>query len=129
MEQFSSQVQEYLEQLPGTSDSVLYSLKKSGISPFTGKPVPYTEDISQGVGETVEFPPLSSGKPRRPEQRTVEKTYRISDVKLRSAARVLREMLQLGTKLSAQAKAAVTYLQNTNRETFGDVLRDLVQPL
>ncbi len=125
MEQFSSQVQEYLEQLPGTGDSVLYSLKKTGISPFTGKPVPYTEDISQGVGETVEFPPLKSGKPRRPEQRTVEKTYRISDVKLRTAARVLRELLQMGSKLSAQAKAAVSYLQNTNRETFGDVLRDL----
>lgn len=125
MEEFSSQVQEYLKQLPGTGDSVLYSLKKSGISPFTGKPVPYTEDISLGVGETVDYAPMPSGKPRRPEQRTTEKTYRISDVKLRSAARVLREMLQLGTKLSAQAKAAVTYLQNTNRETFGDVLRDL----
>jgi hypothetical protein len=125
MEQFSSQVQEYLELLPGQGEGVLFSLKKSGISPFTGKPVPYTEDISQGVGETVDYAPLPSGKPRRPEQRTVEKTYRISDVKLRSAARVLREMLQLGTKLSAQAKAAVTYLTNTNRETFGDVLRDL----
>ena len=125
MEQFSSQVQEYLEQLPGTGDSVLSSLKKTGISPFTGKPVPYTEDISQLVGETAEFPPLESGKPRRPEQRTVEKTYRISDVKLRTAARVLRELLQMGSKLSAQAKAAVSYLQNTNRETFGDVLRDL----
>jgi hypothetical protein len=87
--------------------------------------VPYTEDISQLVGETAEFPPLESGKPRRPEQRTVEKTYRISDVKLRTAARVLRELLQMGSKLSAQAKAAVSYLQNTNRETFGDVLRDL----
>jgi len=127
MEEFSAQVQSYLDQSSGKGAGVQIS-KKSTAAPATGSfrgVIPYTEDISQGVNETVEYAPLSSGKPRRPEQRTVSKTYKISDTKLRSAVRVLREMVQLGGKLSAAAKAASTYLQNSNRETFGDALRDV----
>jgi hypothetical protein len=131
MEEFSAQVQSYLDQSSGKGTGVQIS-KKSAAAPATGSfrgVMPYTEDISQGVSETVEYAPLSSGKPRRPEQRTVSKTYKISDTKLRSAVRVLREMVQLGGKLSAPAKAASTYLQNTNRETFGDALRDVAYDL
>ena len=131
MEEFSAQVQSYLDQSSGKGTGVQIS-KKSTAAPATGPfrgVIPYTEDISQGVNETVEYPPLSSGKPRRPEQRTTSKTYKISDTKLRSAVRVLREMVQLGGKLSAPAKAASTYLQNTNRETFGDALRDVAYDL
>ena len=127
MEEFSAQVQEYLKQLPGKGAGVQIS-KRSAAAPATGEfrgVMPYTEDISQGVGESVTYAPLESGKPRRPEQRVVEKKYQISDTKLRSAVRVLREMVQMGTKLTTQAKAAATYLQNTSRETFGDALRDL----
>ena len=131
MEEFSGQVQSYLDQSSGKGTGVQIS-KKSAAAPATGSfrgVMPYTEDISQGVSETVEYAPLSSGKPRRPEQRTISKTYKISDTKLRSAVRVLREMVQLGGKLSAAAKAASTYLQNTNRETFGDALRDVAYDL
>ena len=131
MEEFSAQVQSYLDQSSGKGTGVQIS-KKSAAAPATGSfrgVMPYTEDISQGVSETVEYAPLSSGKPRRPEQRTVSKTYKISDTKLRSAVRVLREMVQLGGKLSAAAKAASTYLQNSNRETFGDALRDVAYDL
>jgi len=127
MEEFSAQVQSYLDQLSGKTEGVQIS-KKSAAAPATGQfrgVMPYTEDISQGVSATLEYPPLSSGKPRRPEQRLTEKKYQISDTKLRPAVRVLREMVQMGTKLTAQAKAAATYLRNTNRETFGDALRDL----
>ncbi len=127
MEEFSAQVQEYLKQLPGKGEGVQIS-KRSAAAPATGEfrgVMPYTEDISQGVGEAVTYAPLESGKPRRPEQRVVEKKYQISDTKLRSAVRVLREMVQMGTKLTTQAKAAATYLQNTSRETFGDALRDV----
>jgi hypothetical protein len=131
MEEFSAQVQSYLDQSSGKGAGVQIS-KKSAAAPATGSfrgVMPYTEDISQGVSETVEYAPLSSGKPRRPEQRTVSKTYKISDTKLRSAVRVLREMVQLGGKLSAPAKAASTYLQNSSRETFGDALRDVAYDL
>jgi hypothetical protein len=131
MEEFSAQVQSYLDQSSGKGEGVQIS-KKSAAAPATGSfrgVMPYTEDISQGVSETVEYAPLSSGKPRRPEQRTVSKTYKISDTKLRSAVRVLREMVQLGGKLSAPAKAASTYLQNSSRETFGDALRDVAYDL
>lgn len=131
MEEFSGQVQSYLDQSSGKGTGVQIS-KKSAAAPATGSfrgVMPYTEDISQGVSETVEYAPLSSGKPRRPEQRTISKTYKISDTKLRSAVRVLREMVQLGGKLSAATKAASTYLQNTNRETFGDALRDVAYDL
>ena len=131
MEEFSGQVQSYLDQSSGKGTGVQIS-KKSAAAPATGSfrgVMPYTEDISQGVSETVEYTPLSSGKPRRPEQRTVSKTYKISDTKLRSAVRVLRERVQLGGKLSAPAKAASTYLQNSSRETFGDALRDVAYDL
>ena len=124
MEEFSGQVQEYFKQLPGKGEGVQLP-RKSIPSRVTGTPIPYTEQVTQGVTETEVFPPLESGKPRRPSQRMVTKEYALSDTKLRAAVRVLREMASIGGKLSAPAKAALTYLRNRNRESFGDALRDL----
>ena len=124
MEEFSKQVQEYFEQLPGKGEGVQLP-RKSMPSKVTGTPIPYTEQISQGVTETDVFSPLESGKPRRPGQRVVTKEYAVSDTKLRAAVRVLREMADIGGKLSAPAKAALSYLRNRNRNSFGDALRDL----
>jgi hypothetical protein len=124
MEEFSKQVQEYFEQLPGKGEGVQLP-RKSMPSKVTGTPIPYTEQISQGVTETDVFSPLESGKPRRPGQRTVTKEYAVSDTKLRAAVRVLREMVDIGGKLGAPAKAALAYLRNRNRNSFGDALRDL----
>ena len=124
MEEFSGQVQEYFKQLPGKGEGVQIP-RKSIPSRVTGTPIPYTEQVTQGVTETEVFPPLESGKPRRPSQRMVTKEYALSDTKLRAAVRVLREMASIGGKLSAPAKAALTYLRNRNRESFGDALRDL----
>ena len=46
----------------------------------------------------------------------------INDNKLRAAALILKQMTG---KISPQAQAAITYLTNLNRATFGDAIRDL----
>jgi hypothetical protein len=46
----------------------------------------------------------------------------INDNKLRAAALILKQMTG---KISPQAQAAITYLTNLNRTTFGDAIRDL----
>lgn len=124
MEEFSGQVQEYFKQLPAKGEGIRIP-PKSIPSKVTGTPIPYTEEFKQGVVTTTTFEPLESGKPRRPSQGMVEKEYALSDTKLRAAVRVLREMADIGGKLSAPAKAALTYMRNLNRESFADALRDL----
>ena len=124
MEQFSGQVQEYFKQLPAKGEGIQLP-RKSMPSKVTGTPIPYKEEFTQGVTQTTTFEPLETGKPRRPHQGLKEKSYVLSDTKLRAAVRVLRDMADLGGKLSAPAKAALSYLRNRNRNSFNDALRDV----
>jgi hypothetical protein len=91
-------------------------------SQVTGTKIPYQETITTGATTTSAYAAPVAGKPRRPSQNIKEVVRDINDNKLRAAALVLKQMVG---KISPQAQAAITYLTNRNRETFGDALRDL----
>ena len=103
---------------------------KSIPSKVTGTPIPYREELNTGMGEFVFNEPESgTGKPRRPTMRQKARQFIISDTKVRSAVRVLRELVNIGSKLSDPAAAAATYFSNPARTTFGQALNDLAYDL
>lgn len=124
MDEFSSQVQEYVDQMVATGEGPLYNIRTSKMRPsqVTGTKLPYQEAITSTVTVTQRYETPLGEKPRRPSQGIKEIVRDINDNKLRAAALILKQMTG---KISPQAQAAITYLTNLNRSTFGDALRDL----
>jgi hypothetical protein len=124
MDEFSAQVQEYVDQVLATGEGPLSSIRTSKMRPsqVTGTKLPYQETITTGATVTQTYETPVGAKPRRPSQGVKEIVRDINDNKLRAAALILKQMTG---KISPQAQAAITYLTNLNRATFGDALRDL----
>jgi len=124
MDEFSAQVQAYVDQMMASGEGALSNIRTSKMRPsqVTGTKIPYQETITTGATTTSTYEAPVAGKPRRPSQNIKEVIRDINDNKLRAAALVLKQMVG---KISPQAQAAITYLTNRNRETFGDALRDL----
>jgi len=124
MDEFSAQVQEYVDQMVATGEGPLYNIRTSKMRPskVTGTKLPYQETITTTVTVTQRYDTPLGEKPRRPSQGIKEIVRDINDNKLRAAALILKQMTG---KISPQAQAAITYLTNLNRSTFGDALRDL----
>jgi hypothetical protein len=124
MDEFSAQVQSYVDQMMASGEGALSNIRTSRMRPsqVTGTKIPYQETITTGATVTNTYAAPVAGKPRRPSQSVREVVRDINDNKLRAAALILKQMTG---KISSQAQAAITYLTNRNRETFGDALRDL----
>jgi hypothetical protein len=124
MDEFSSQVQKYVDQMLATGEGPLFNIRTSRMRPskVTGTNLPYQETITTTATVTQAFDTPLGVKPRRPNQATKEVVRDINDNKLRAAALILKQMTG---KISPQAQAAITYLTNLNRTTFGDAIRDL----
>lgn len=98
---------------------------RSTPSKVTGTPIPYREEINTGVSEYVfREPEQGTGKPRRPTMRQLARQFVVSDTKVRTAARILRDLVNTGSKMSDPAQAAATYFSNPVRATFGEALND-----
>ena len=118
IEQFSDEVREYVSQLSGKDTGV--SMPKSGV---------YTERITTGTAVTQKFGRTAEGKPRRPSQGITENEHVIADAKLRGALLAIKQAFTAGVKMSPQMSAAMTYLNNLNRKTFGEALSALAYDL
>lgn len=122
LEELQQQIEKHLEQRTLTGEGVKIPTKSTS----AGRGIfPYSEEISVNLNEAKSFPPLESGQPRRPEMRSTEKKYKISDTRIRQAIKFLRQKIEARLKLTPEDVAAKTYLDNKARSTFGDVLRDL----
>jgi hypothetical protein len=124
MDEFRDQVQQYVDSIGGSEQGVRMPTKDVP-SPFYGRTIPYTETITSTGVATQTRGPSAEGKPRRPVQGTTETEYVLVDRKVRNAVLILKQALGSGKKLSPQQSAAVTYLNSTNRSTFGQALADL----
>ena len=124
MDEFRDQVQQYVDSIGGSEQGVRIPTKNIP-SPFDGQIVPYTETVTTTGVTTQTRGPSAEGKPRRPTQENIETEYNIADRKIRNAVLILKQALGSGKKLSPQQSAAVTYLNSTNRSTFGQALADL----
>ena len=124
MDEFSAQVQAYVDQMMASGEGALSNIRTSKMRPsqVTGTKIPYQETITTVAASTSTYEAPVAGKPRRPSQNIKEIVRDINDNKLRAAALILKQMTG---KISAPAQAAITYLTNRNRTTFGDALRDL----
>ena len=118
MEQFRDEVGEYVSQLSGKETGV--GVPKSGV---------YVERIKTGSTTTQTFGKTSEGKPREPSQSTREIEHTIVDNKLGAVLRAIRQSFNMGLKLSPKSAAAMTYLNNLNRKTFGEALSALAYDL
>jgi hypothetical protein len=118
VEQFSDEVREYTSQLSGKEVGV--GMPKSGV---------YTERITTGTAITQKFGKTAEGKPRRPSQGVTENEHVIADAKLRGALLAIKQAFNAGVKMSPQMSAAMTYLNNLNRKTFGEAMSALAYDL
>jgi hypothetical protein len=118
IEQFSDEVREYVSQLSGRDTGV--GMPKSGV---------YTERITTGTAVTQKFGKTAEGKPRRPSQGVTENEHVIADAKLRGALLAIKQAFNAGVKMSPQMSAAMTYLNNLNRKTFGEAMSALAYDL
>lgn len=123
MDAFSAEVQSYADQVGGTKGGV----NVGSAALYSG--LPYVENIKSTSTVTQEFGGTSEGKPRRPSQGQKDTSHVIHDTKLRRAVLAIKQALSAGAKLSPQQQAAATYLNNLNRETFGEALYDLAYDL
>jgi hypothetical protein len=118
VEQFSDEVREYISQLSGKGVGV--GMPKSGV---------YAERVTTGTAVTQKFGKTAEGKPRRPSQGVTENEHVIADSKLRGAVLAIKQAFAAGVKMSPQMSAAMTYLNNLNRDTFGQALSALAYDL
>jgi hypothetical protein len=118
IEQFSDEVREYTSQLSGKEVGV--GMPKSGV---------YTERITTGTAVTQKFGKTPEGKPRRPSQGVTENEHVVADAKLRGALLAIKQAFNAGVKMSPQMSAAMTYLNNLNRKTFGEAMSALAYDL
>ena len=127
MDAFRDATLEHFSQAFGTEGGVRIR-KPAGRAPATGEfkgVIPYQEEIKSLATTTRAFESTIEGQPREPEQVTREVVRNLSDNKLRAAALILKQLRDSGKKISKPAQAAITYLSNTYRSTFGSALRDL----
>tara|TARA_R110000868_G_scaffold405062_1_gene683978 strand:- start:5886 stop:13121 length:7236 start_codon:yes stop_codon:yes gene_type:complete len=127
MDTFRDETLEHFSQAFGTEGGIRIR-RPLGRAPATGEfkgVIPYEEDITSDVTTARLYDTTIAGKPREPEKVTSEVVRKLSDNKLRSAALILKQLRDSGGKISDGAKAAITYLSNTHRSTFGQALRDL----
>lgn len=124
MEEFSKQTQEYFKQYGAPAEGGVKVPTKNIPSPVTKAVVPHTEEITYDMPVTRTFGPMPEGKPRRPTTENAEQRRVITDSKLRSAVRLIKQTLDARSKLSSAMLAAKTYLDNKYRTSFGDAFRD-----
>jgi hypothetical protein len=127
MDAFRDATLEHFSQAFGTEGGVRIR-KPAGRAPATGEfkgVIPYQEEIKSLTTITRAFESTIEGQPREPEQVPLEVVRNLSDNKLRAAALILKQIRDSGKKISKPAQAAITYLSNTYRSTFGGALRDL----
>ena len=93
-------------------------------SPVTKTTLPHTEEIEYDTQKAQTFGPMQEGKPRRPTTVNVTQRRVITDNKLRSAVRLIKQMLDARTALTPQLAAVKNYLDNKYRTSFGDAFRD-----
>jgi hypothetical protein len=89
----------------------------------------YTERITTGTAVTQKFGKTPEGKPRRPSQGVTENEHVVADAKLRGALLAIKQAFNAGVKMSPQMSAAMTYLNNLNRKTFGEAMSALAYDL
>ena len=118
MEEFSNEIQNYISQLSGKETGV--TIDKSGV---------YRETITTGEVVTQTFGKTPEGAPRQPSQGVKETEHTLRDRNLYGAIKAIEQAQALGVKLSKGATAALSYLQNLNRETFGQALHALAYDL
>ena len=118
MEQFSDDIRSYISQLPGTETGV--TIDKSGV---------YRETITTGEVVTQTFGKTPEGAPRKPTQGVKETEHDLRDRNLYGAIKAIEQAQAMGAKLSKGATAALSYLQNLNRKTFGQALHALAYDL
>jgi len=114
IEQFSDEIREHVSQLSG---------KETGVETPTS-PV-YAERVKTGTTVTTIHGRSPEGKPRLPSQGTRENEHVVADSKIRDAIRVLRQAFDRGEKLTPNQQAAINYLNNINRKSFGEALSAL----
>jgi hypothetical protein len=114
IEQFSDEIREHVSQLSG---------KETGVKTPTS-PV-YAERVQTGATVTTVHGKTPEGKPRRPSQGTRPNEYVIADSKIRAAIRALRQAFDRSEKLTPNQQAAINYLNNINRKSFGEALAAL----
>jgi len=132
MEDFNSEIDDFISSLPVKGTGVRMptkSIPSSATGKFKGV-MPSTAEIEQITVEALEYAPFQqTGEPRQPDQRQTTIVYKLSDTKIRSATRVLEEMLREKVKLSRGARAATAYLFNPYRldkdKPFAEALRDV----
>lgn len=128
MDAFSGRVQEYFKQLRAPEEGGIPISTREGRMPATGEfkgKAPYAEEVSV-ISKVVQVPSgPKDGRPRRPTTATREKKYNLNVQGLRGAVRAIRQLIGAKGKLSPQQIAARNYLDNRNRETFGQALNDL----
>ena len=118
MEQFSDDIRSYISQLSGKETGV--TIDKSGV---------YRETITTGEVVTQTFGKTPEGAPRKPTQGVKETEHDLRDRNLYGAIKAIEQAQALGAKLSKGATAALSYLQNLNRKTFGQALHALAYDL
>ena len=118
MEQFSDDIRSYISQLSGKETGV--TIDKSGV---------YRETITTGEVVTQTFGKTPEGAPRRPTQGVKETEHDLRDRNLYGAVKAIEQAQTMGAKLSKGATAALSYLQNLNRKTFGQALHALAYDL
>ena len=118
MEQFSDDIRSYISQLSGTETGV--TIDKSGV---------YRETITTGEVVTQTFGKTPEGAPRKPTQGVKETEHDLRDRNLYGAIKAIEQAQAMGAKLSKGAAAALSYLQNLNRKTFGQALHALAYDL
>ena len=118
MEQFSDDIRSYISQLSGKETGV--TIDKSGV---------YRETITTGEVVTQTFGKTPEGAPRQPTQSVKETEHDLRDRNLYGAVKAIEQAQALGAKLSKGATAALSYLQNLNRKTFGQALHALAYDL
>ena len=128
MDAFSGRVQEYFKQLRAPEEGGAVISTREGRMPATGEfkgKAPYAEEVTV-ISKGVRVPRDTKGnKPRRPSTVTQEKKYNLNVQGLRGAVRLIRQTLAAKGKLSPQQIAARNYLDNRNRDSFGQALNDL----
>ena len=118
MEEFSDEVRSYVSQLSG---------KETGVD--VSEPGVYKETITTGETVTQTFGKTPEGAPREPSQGVKEREHKLRDRNLYGAVLAIKQAQAAGAKLSKAATAALSYLNNLNRKTFGQALHALAYDL
>jgi hypothetical protein len=124
IDSFRDTVQREVQELTIKGEGVKLP-SRSTPSKITGTPIPYKEELTAGTSRAVAPGPFADGTPRKPYKEQETRQFFISDTKLRAAVRVLKQLVQSKLPITKEGAAAVTYLTNPLRESFGAALNAL----